>query len=132
MEVFNEPTDERFSRRERLFSSKTFRYAVRIFILYVFSLIFKSFDLSFIHDLSSSGFRSFIFSFFYVGYGLIVWEGAVWLAKGFEKRMVDKNATKRLLTLCGILIIYGALAAFGFGFIYASTDILMFEKYEAW
>jgi two-component system LytT family sensor kinase len=123
---------ERFSRSEQFFSSKLSRYTGRVLILLVFSLIFQSFDMTFMKAAGTSVFRSFIFSLFYVLYGLLVWEGAVALSKTIEKRVVHKKATGRLAILCSALLAYGALAAYGFGFVYAATDILFFNRYEAW
>jgi two-component system LytT family sensor kinase len=124
--------EEDFSTNERLFSSRLFRYLLRIVILYVFSAIFKSFDLSFIQDVHSSFIRSQVFSLLYIVYGLLVWGGAVVLARYTERKLVDRNAINRLLIIVFVLILYGALASFGFGFLYAVSDILFFKRYEAW
>lgn len=121
-----------FLKNERLFSSRAFRYLSRILILYIFSTIFKSFDLTFINDIGNSVFRSQAFSFFYVLYGLLVWEGAAWLAKTIERRNSDKKATEILVVICCVLLLYGAAASFGFGFVYAISDIGLFNRYEAW
>lgn len=121
-----------FKRSEKLFNSRAFRYLSRIGVLYLFSLIFKSFDLSFIHDLGTSGVRSQVFSLFYVLLGLLVWEGAVLLTKFMEKRVRHKDPIGRLGIICGSLLAYGILASFVFGFVYGITDILFFQRYEAW
>jgi two-component system LytT family sensor kinase len=128
----NKPEKQDFSRGERLFSSKVFRYIFRVIILFIFSLIFKSFDLTFIADIGSSWDRSFIFSLVFILYGLLVWEGALWLSKTIEIRIVDKNTSSRLAILCLSLLIYGVCAAFGFGSVYGWTDIFLFNRYEAW
>jgi two-component system, LytTR family, sensor kinase len=132
MMAINDQEQERFSRSERFFSSTLLRYAGRVLILLTFSLIFQSFDNTFMNAAGSSVLRTFIFSSFYVLYGLLVWEGAVALAKTIEKKIVHKKATNRLAILCTVLLIYGLLAAYGFGFVYASTDIVFFNRYEAW
>lgn len=124
-------TDD-FSTNEKIFKSRLFRYLLRILILYLFSTIFKSFDLSFIHDIHDNPFRSQVFSLIYVIYGLLVWEGSACVARTIEWRIQDKNATNRLLILCAALILFGALAAFGFGFLYGVSDIVLFNRSEAW
>lgn len=121
-----------FQRREQVFNSRPFRYLFRILVLYLFSVIFKSFDLTFIQDLGTFNVRSQVFSLFYVLLGLLVWQGAVVLTKYMEKNVGGIHPTGRLLFLCIILIVYGLLAALAFGFVYGVTDMLFFNRHEAW
>jgi sensor histidine kinase YesM len=121
-----------FQENERLFSSKLFLYLSRILILYTFSTIFKSFDHTFVKGLQVLDFRGQVFSLVYVIFGLIVWEGAVWLARTIEKKTAARHNPGRLVILCGSLLLYGMLAAYLFGFFYALTDIVCFHRYEAW
>lgn len=121
-----------YQRREQLFNSRLFRYLFRIAILYIFSAIFKSFDLSFIHDIGNFTLRSQIFSLFYVLLGLLVWEGAIRLARWIEKRINHIRATGRLLLVTCGLIAFGIMAALAFGFIYGITDKVFFHRNEAW
>ncbi len=75
---------------DKYFSSKYARLLVRIVILYLISTIFKSFDQSFIADLTIFNLRGHMFSIVYVLYGLLVWQGAVevagWAAPKFTQR----------------------------------------------
>jgi two-component system LytT family sensor kinase len=121
-----------FKRREQVFNSRFFRYLFRVLVLYLFSVIFKSFDLTFIQDIGTFNIRSQVFSLFYVLLGLLVWEGAVLLTKYIEKNIVSIHPTGGLLLLCSLLIIYGVFAAFAFGFVYGMMDILFFDRREAW
>lgn len=122
-----------FQNNEALLESKGFRYFLRILVLFIFSAIFKSFDLSFLNsDGQGQHFRSFVFSFIYVLFGLFAWEGATWLTRAVEQRASSKSVSLRLLLLCASLVLYGLLAAFLFGFLYAVSDIWLFHRYEAW
>lgn len=121
-----------FAGSEKMFNSKALRYGGRILILYLFSNIFKSFDLSFIEDIGIFSMRSNMFSFAYVLYGLLAWGGASWLASRLERMMHGYPAGKRILILSAVLLVYGGLIALGFGFVYAGADILLFNRYEAW
>lgn len=121
-----------FQRREQLFNSRLFRYLFRIGILYLFSVIFKSFDLSFIKDIGTFNIRSQVFSLYYILLGLLVWEGAVRLSRSLDKRVNRLRPTGRLLLLMGSLIVYGLLAALAFGFVYGIADRLFFHRREAW
>lgn len=125
-------TSTDYQRREQLFNSRVFRYLFRIGVLYIFSVIFKSFDLSFIHDIGTFNLRSQVFSLYYVLLGLLVWEGAIRLARGLDKRINHLRSTARILVLTGTLIVYGVLAALAFGFVYGITDRLFFQRHEAW
>ncbi|NML20251.1 histidine kinase [Pseudoflavitalea sp. G-6-1-2] len=121
-----------FAGSEKFFTSTAFRYGSRALILYLFSNIFKSFDLTFIGEMSMFSFRSNMFSLAYVLYGLIVWDGASFLAKTLERKMHGFSAGKRILLLSTTLLAYGALISLGFGFVYAGVDLLLFNRAEAW
>ncbi|GEP97434.1 sensor histidine kinase [Chitinophaga cymbidii] len=116
----------------KLPESRWFRYLSRILILYIFSLIFKSFDLSFINDVGNYTFRSHIFSLYFVLLGLLVWEGATWLTRIVEKISAHASVFVRLLIICCVLLVYGAFTAFLFAFVYSVTDIWLYNEYEAW
>jgi two-component system LytT family sensor kinase len=66
---------------EAVFQSKLFKYGIRVVILYIFSIVFKSFDLSFPKDFGTFLFRGQAFSLMFVLVGLVVWAGAVRLSK---------------------------------------------------
>jgi two-component system LytT family sensor kinase len=133
MTVFNRYIPaENFTANIKIFSSRIFRYLARMVMLYVFSVIFMSFDHTFINDLGSPGYRSNIFSLLFVAYGLAIWEGALRIAKRIEQQFSFRNTTKRLVALSCVLIIYGLISAAGFGFVYGLSDILLFNRYEAW
>ena len=121
-----------FKKNERIFTSKTFKYLARIVILYLFSIIFKSFDLTFIEDVHNTFFRSLLFSVLYVTLGLICWEGAIWLSRYVERGVLKGYISNRLLVLCTAMLLYGLIPAFLFGFLYALMDIIVFNRYEAW
>src|SRR5688572_16919787 len=121
-----------FYNNEKLFSGKLFRYLSRVLILYIVSTLFKSFDQSFLKDFSLVGLRSQLFSLLFVLFGLLVWEGATWLSGKIERRVINKKVFARLAPLVSILIVYGLVASFGFAFVYAMMDIVLFRRYEAW
>ncbi|NSL85967.1 sensor histidine kinase [Chitinophaga solisilvae] len=121
-----------FQENEKLFSSKVFLYLSRILILYTFSIIFQSFDHTFVQELKMLNFRGQMFSLVYVLFGLLVWEGTVRLTKFLEHRLHNQHTTRRLSVLCAALLVYGMLSAYCFGFLYGAMDIVLFHRYEAW
>ncbi|WP_316811622.1 sensor histidine kinase [Pedobacter heparinus] len=117
---------------EAIFQRKLFKYGIRIVVLFLFSIIFKSFDLSFPKDFNPFLFRGQAFSFMFVLVGLLVWEGAVLVSKYVERYAFNRNLSYKLLFLCFSLIVYGLLSSFLFGFCYSVFDIFLYHKYEAW
>ncbi len=121
-----------FQNSQKLFENRVFRYSLRILTLYTFSVIFKSFDLTFVSELRADGLRSFMFSLLYVLFGFLVWEGAVRLSRFIERRSASRDLSLRMGLLCAGLLGYGLLVALFFGFFYGITDVLLFNRYEAW
>lgn len=117
---------------ESLFQSKWFKYGIRIVILYLFSVVFKSFDLTFPHNFDAFLFRGQAFSLMYVVFGLLVWEGAVRLSGYIERDVYNHRVSRKLIFLCLSLLVYGLLASWLFGLCYSVFDILLFGNYEAW
>ncbi len=121
-----------FQKNERLFSSGVFKYLTRALILYIFSTIFKSFDLTFTHDIGILNIRGQAFSIFYVLYGLLAWKGATFIARLMERKVADRQSPARIVALGIALLLYGLLVSVLFSFLYAGTDVLLFNRYEAW
>lgn len=121
-----------FQNSEDLIKNRACGYLLRVLVLYLFSVLFKSFDLSFIQEVKAEEFRSGAFSLFFVLFGFIAWEGAVRLAGAVEKKVSYKTVPGRLLVLGSSLLVYGALVSLLFGFFYGISDILLFNRYEAW
>lgn len=117
---------------EQIFQNKYFKYGLRVLVLYTFSVIFKSFDLTFPHEIGSFLFRGQAFSLLYVVFGLISWEGAVRLSKYIERNIFNKSVSYKLLFLCISLLLYGLLISYLFGLCYSIFDIVLFKQYEAW
>lgn len=122
----------RFTSAQVFFEKRWFQYFYRIIVLYIFSTIFKSFDLSFIKSFSVFGFRGQVFSLLYVCYGLAVWEGALIITRLLEKKVTTKNTSARLVKVILPLLVYGATISFIFGLYYGISDIIFFNRYEAW
>ncbi len=120
------------SNNDSLFTNRAVRYLSRAVTLYVLSIIFKSFDLTFIHSTGWFSFRSQLFSLIYVAYGLIAWSVAIWVAKLTESRTQQWSSANQLVIRCAVLLLFGILVALGFGFVYGASDILFFNRYEAW
>ncbi|WP_257668525.1 sensor histidine kinase [Parapedobacter tibetensis] len=121
-----------FQRSGNIFESRIFRFLFRITVLFLFSVLFKSFDLTFVEGFGTQPVRSAVFSTVFVAYGYLVWIGAIGLTGLIERHTKGQFATVRLWKLVGSLFLYGLLAAFFFGFTYAGSDIILFGRYEAW
>lgn len=121
-----------FQDQQGVFEQRGLRVAFRIGVLFAFSALFKSFDLTFVADFDQQPVRSIVFSMVFIAFGYLVWQGAVWLTVRVERLAQRHNAGKRLSLLVVSLLAYGLSSAYLFGFIYAVTDILFFDRYEAW
>lgn len=117
---------------EAVFQSKAFKYGLRVLVLLIFSIVFKSFDLSFHEDAGSFFFRREGFSLLFLLIGLLTWVGAVQLSKYIERNVYNNNLSYKLLLMCSSLIVYGVLASCLFGFSYSVFDIFLYKNYEAW
>lgn len=119
-------------RPESVFQSKWFIYSSRALILYLFSMVFKSFDLSFPHDFRTFLFRGQAFSLMYVLFGLLAWEGAIQVSRLVSRKLSGKNVASRLPVLGLALTGYGLIVAFCFGLCYGVFDLFLFNKRDAW
>jgi sensor histidine kinase YesM len=117
---------------ELIFKSKVFRYGMRAAVLYLFSVVFKSFDLTFPHDVGTFLFRGQLFSLMYVLLGLLIWEGAIRLSSLISNSVFNQNLSFKLVLMCIVLLVYGLLSSWFFGLCYSLFDIVLFKKYEAW
>lgn len=117
---------------ETLLQHPLLRYAARILILYGFSVVFRSFDMSFKDTADSSFFREQSFSLMFVVLGLLIWEGGGRLAVFLQKQTAGKKRSYTVIALCAGLVVFGLFAAFLFGLSYSFFDIWLFNRYEAW
>ncbi|MEI6949552.1 sensor histidine kinase [Paraflavisolibacter sp. H34] len=108
------------------------KYGLRLALLYLLSIVFKSFDLTFPKGIGVVLLRGQLFSLLFVAFGLAAWVVAERFSKKLEHRLRNKPVPYRVLLLCSILVLYGALVAYIFSFCYAAFDILLFRRYEAW
>lgn len=105
-------------------------YGVRIMVLYIFSIVFKSFDLAAQTSLSFIGIQAF--SLLFIVCGLLVWSGGVVLAKYIHENAVKKSVLLKMVLLVIGLIVYGLLAVYLFSLCYALFDITFFGNYLTW
>ncbi|WP_245729239.1 sensor histidine kinase [Niabella drilacis] len=124
----------RMSRRqlEMLLQHPLVTYGVRIVILYGFSVVFRSFDMSFASTGGSSFFRKQSFSLMFVALGLLIWLTGEGLSRFLQKRMTKKRFPYSVVLPCLGLVLFGVFAAFLFGLTYSFYDIYFFNNYEAW
>lgn len=117
---------------EALLQHPLVKYIARIVILYGFSVVFRSFDMSFASAAGSSFFREQSFSLMFVSLGLLIWVGGERLSRFLQKRTVKKRFPYTIVLLCLGLVLFGVFAAFLFGLTYSFFDIYFFNNYEAW
>lgn len=104
----------------------------RIAVLLVFGLLFKSFDLTFVEEAPDYKIRSAAFIIMYVLFGLAIWSGGIKIAILIERKYKNLGNRTRITVLTVSYLIYGIFTALLFGLVYSGTDILLFNRYEAW
>jgi len=117
---------------EQLLQHPMVTYVVRILILYGFSVVFRSFDMSFTSEGGSSFFRKQAFSLMFVMLGLLIWTGGERLSRFLQKRLAKRKFPYTIVLPFLGLVIFGIFAAFLFGLTYSFYDIYFFNNYEAW
>lgn len=114
------------------FRRRFFTYLLRVVILYFFSTVFKSFDLSFPAESNSLLFRNQAFSILFVIFGLVSWAGASALTRYVEGAVSARNVSFKIVSLVTSLFVYGLITAYLFSLSYAGFDIILFDNYMAW
>ncbi len=124
----------RMTRRqlELLLQHVLVKYLARIIILYGFSVVFRSFDMSFTTAAGASFFRAQSFSLMFVLLGLLIWTAGERLSGFLQRRTAKKKFPYTILLPCLGLVLFGVFAAFLFGLTYSFFDIYFFYNYEAW
>ncbi|HEY0741544.1 MAG TPA: histidine kinase [Chryseosolibacter sp.] len=108
------------------------KYGWKVFILYIFSVLFKSFDQSFSHDFFAFALRGQIFSVIWIVYGLLAW----WLGKiivnTIERRLHTTVLPVRVVILGMVLLLYGFPVALLFSYVYRMMDVVLFDRSHLW
>lgn len=120
------------SYRDAFIQSIWFRYLLRIILLYIFSVVFRSFDLSFKNATQAAMFREQSFSIMFVAIGLIVWQTAALLSQNVQRYLAQYKTSTIIITLIAVLSLHGLTASIAFGLCYAALDAILFNRYEAW
>jgi two-component system LytT family sensor kinase len=108
------------------------KYGWKILILYVFSVLFKSFDQSFSHEMFAFEFRGQVFSLIWVLFGLLSW----WLGKivvtVIESGLHTTKLPVRFAVLGLVMIVYGVPVSIVFAYVYRMMDVMLFAKSHLW
>ncbi len=111
---------------------KILKYSARIIVLYILSVVFKSFDLTFPSEMGKEFLRGQSFSLLVVVFGLAAWEVTSYFTEKIEKKFHNRPISFRLLVLSFGLLLNGVVVAFIFSFCYGVFDIVFFNRYGAW
>ena len=112
--------------------STVLNIASRIAVLLAFGLIFKSFDLTFVEEAPDYEIRSVAFIIMYILFGLAIWSGGIKISELTEQRFEGLTNRSRISILAVSFLVYGIITALLFGLVYSVTDIVLFNRYEAW
>jgi sensor histidine kinase YesM len=108
------------------------KYGWKIFILYIFSVLFKSFDLSFSHEIFAFELRGQVFSLIWIVYGLLAWWLGEQLVGMIEKRLHISELPVRFIILGLAMLVYGVPVALTYSYVYRMMDVFLFTKSHLW
>lgn len=108
------------------------RFGWRVFILYAFSVLFKSFDQSFSHEIFAFELRGQVFSLIWILFGLIAWWLGKLLVSLIEKHVQITKLPIRFLVLALVMIVYGVPVVLTFSYVYRMMDEVLFTKSHLW
>lgn len=108
------------------------RMGWKILVLYLFSVLFKSFDQSFSHELFAFELRGQVFSVIWITFGLLAW----WLGKSIvtliEKNLHTTRLPVRFVILGLVMIVFGVPVALTFSYVYRMMDVGLFNRSHLW
>lgn len=108
------------------------KFILRFLIIFFVNLIFVAGDSSMeMWDFSG---RRILFSFFFIGYWMIVWFIAEYFTNVIHKKQASSSNKKTIYNylLFFINFVFALIAGFGFNLIYRITDIHYFHNVEGW
>ena len=109
------------------------KFFTRIFLIFLFNLIFKIGDDSF-NVFGDFTLRGFVFSVYFMGYWLSIW----YIADFFGQKIIawqkvsSKHTHFHTVLLFTFHFCFGFIAAFLANYIYRSGDVYLFHMNEAW
>ena len=109
------------------------KFWLRFWVVFLFHIVIKSFDLSFPNGPFELNIRSLVFSVFFIVYGLTAWQIGDYMNIYF-RRWVNTIERERSRILAHILlhIILGYLLVFSLNYLYRLGDVHLFNKGDLW
>lgn len=109
------------------------KFWLRFWVVFLFHIVIKSFDLSFPNGPFELNIRSLAFSIFFIAYGLIVWQISDYLNTYFQKWVKKiKRERRKILVHTSLHVILGYFFVLSFNHLYRIGDILFFDNEHLW
>lgn len=106
---------------------------LRIIVVFLIQIIFKSFDLSFPGGPFELNWRSLWFSVYFMGGGLLLWYGAAYLDLIVRRKITNAEGSwKRTSVVVFVHLIFAYACASILNLFYRLADFNLFEKTELW
>ena len=109
------------------------KFWLRFWVIFLFHIIIKSFDLSFPNGPFELNVRSLVFSLFFISYGLIIWQIGEFFNQYFQ-RWVSKLKTERHRIVLTIFL-HSVLAytlVLSLNYLYCLGDVYLFDRGKQW
>jgi sensor histidine kinase YesM len=109
------------------------KFWLRFWVVFLIQTIIKSFDHSFPRGPFELNFRSFVFTFFFIIYGLFIWLIADFFNGYFENLTRNiKKELNRIVILTSLHAILGFILSVSLNHLYRAGDIYLFGNAENW
>lgn len=108
------------------------KFGWKLALLYFFSVVFKSFDLSFSHETFAFELRGQLFSLLWVSYGLLVWWIGKSVANIIESHLRVIKLPVRFAILGVVMMVYGVPVVIVFAWLYRMFDVHLFNNAHLW
>lgn len=106
---------------------------VRFLVVFFIHIIFKGFDLSFPRGPFELNLRSFVFTTYFVGYGLFLWYIAELFDKMIHRKIINPEGNKKKMILITLYhSLFGFILFFSMNHLYRLGDIYLFENIDIW
>ncbi len=109
------------------------KFWLRFWVIFLFQIVIKSFDLSFPNGPFELNFRSLVFSIYFMIYGLLIWQIGDFLNSVFQHWFCKlKSEKQKILAVTFLHIISGYILMLSFNLFYRLGDVSFFGNVKIW
>lgn len=109
------------------------KFWLRFWVVFLFHIVIKSFDLSFPNGPFELNIRSVVFTLFFMVYGLTIWQIGDYMNVFFQRWVSNiKNERSRIFTHILLHLVLGYLLVLSLNYLYRMGDVHLFNRGDQW